>query len=165
MRGLRRRRKTRSSPSPGLSNTRARRRSRNSRSERCAPNVIFCGRSSTPCISHTFRRAGRLPVHSIRKRKARGNERAGTQSCAAARAWMPLEHRRGPEDLLLIPEGALRLKGQARTIVELCDGERTLAEIVVELQRHYPSAQPARIETEALALLARLRDRGVLEYA
>jgi coenzyme PQQ biosynthesis protein PqqD len=71
----------------------------------------------------------------------------------------------GPEDLLLIPEGALRLKGPARTIVELCDGERTLAEIVAELQRTYPSAQQARIETEALALLARLRDRGVLEYA
>src|SRR5712691_2409617 len=71
----------------------------------------------------------------------------------------------GPEDLLLIPEGALRLKGPARTIVELCDGERSLGEIVVELQRTYPSAQPARIETEALALLARLRDRGVLEYA
>ncbi len=70
----------------------------------------------------------------------------------------------GPEDLLLIPEGALRLKGPARTIVELCDGERTLADIVEELQRHYPSAQPARIETEAVALLARLRERGVLEY-
>ena len=70
----------------------------------------------------------------------------------------------GSEDLLLIPEGALRLKGPARTIVELCDGKRTLAEIVEELQRHYPSAQPARIETEAAALLARLRDRGVLEY-
>ncbi len=71
----------------------------------------------------------------------------------------------GPEDLLLIPEGALRLKGPARTIVELCDGARTLADIVEELQRHYPSAQPARIETEAEALLARLRERGVLEYA
>jgi coenzyme PQQ biosynthesis protein PqqD len=70
----------------------------------------------------------------------------------------------GPEDLLLIPEGALRLKGPARTVVELCDGERTLADIVEELQRHYPSAQPARIETEAVALLARLRERGVLEY-
>jgi pyrroloquinoline quinone biosynthesis protein D len=70
----------------------------------------------------------------------------------------------GSEDLLLIPEGALRLKGPARTIVELCNGERTLADIVEELQRHYPSAQPARIETEAEALLARLRDRGVLEY-
>ncbi|PYU26217.1 MAG: pyrroloquinoline quinone biosynthesis peptide chaperone PqqD [Acidobacteria bacterium] len=71
----------------------------------------------------------------------------------------------GPEDLLLIPEGALRLKGPARAIVELCDGERTLAGIVEELQRRYTSAQPATIETEAVALLARLRDRGVLEYA
>lgn len=69
-----------------------------------------------------------------------------------------------PEDLLLIPEGALRLKGPARTIVELCNGERTLSEIFAELQRHYPSAEPARIETEAVALLARLRDRGALEY-
>lgn len=70
----------------------------------------------------------------------------------------------GPEDLLLIPEGALRLKGPARTIVELCNGERTLADIVEELQRHYPSAQPAKIETETAALLAHLRERGVLEY-
>jgi coenzyme PQQ biosynthesis protein PqqD len=68
------------------------------------------------------------------------------------------------EDLLLIPEGALRLKGPARTIVELCNGERNLSEIVAELRRHYPSAEPARIETEAVALLARLRDRGALEY-
>ena len=71
----------------------------------------------------------------------------------------------GSEDLLLIPEGALRLKGPARTIVELCDGQRTFAGVVEELQLHYPSAQPARIETEAEALLARLRERGVLEYA
>ena len=69
-----------------------------------------------------------------------------------------------PEDLLLIPEGALRLKGPARKIVELCNGERTLSQIVAELRRHYPSAEPARIETEAVALLARLRDRGALEY-
>jgi pyrroloquinoline quinone biosynthesis protein D len=71
----------------------------------------------------------------------------------------------GAEDLLLVPEGALRLKGPARAIVELCDGQRTLAEIITELQRTYPTAQPGRIETEAVALLARLRDRGVLEVA
>lgn len=69
------------------------------------------------------------------------------------------------EDLLLIPEGALRLKGPARAIVELCDGERTLTDIIAELQRRYPSTEPARIEAEAVALLARLRDRGVLEVA
>lgn len=70
----------------------------------------------------------------------------------------------GLEDLLLIPEGALRLKGPARTIVELCDGERTLAQIVAELQRRYPAEDAARIETEVVTLLARLCDRGVLEH-
>lgn len=67
------------------------------------------------------------------------------------------------EDLLLIPEGALRLKGPARSIVELCDGTRTLSGIVEELQRRYPSDDAPRIETEAVTLLTRLRDRGALE--
>lgn len=67
------------------------------------------------------------------------------------------------EDLLLIPEGALRLKGPARAIVELCDGQRAMREIAEELKRRYPSADAVRIETEVAALLARLRDRGVLE--
>ncbi len=69
----------------------------------------------------------------------------------------------GPEDLLLIPEGALRLKGPARTIVELCNGKHTLPEIVEELKRRYPSDDTVRVETEAMTLLSRLRDRGVLE--
>jgi len=67
------------------------------------------------------------------------------------------------EDLLLVPEGALRLKGPARAIVELCDGQRTMCEIAAELKRRYPSADAVRIETEVAALLARLRDRGALE--
>lgn len=67
------------------------------------------------------------------------------------------------EDLLLIPEGALRLKGPARAIVELCDGQRAMREIAEELKRRYPSADALRIESEVAALLARLRDRGVLE--
>jgi len=69
----------------------------------------------------------------------------------------------GQGDLLLIPEGALRLKGPARTILELCNGERALSEIVLELKRRYPSEDAARIEMEAVAFLARMRDRGVLE--
>jgi coenzyme PQQ biosynthesis protein PqqD len=69
----------------------------------------------------------------------------------------------GQEDLLLIPEGVLRLKGPARIILELCDGERAVGEIVQELRRRYPSEDPARIHTEAVAFLMRMRDRGVLE--
>lgn len=71
----------------------------------------------------------------------------------------------GEENLLLIPEGALRLKGPARAILELCDGERALHQIVEELTRRFPSAEPARIETDVIALLTELHERGVLEYA
>ena len=56
------------------------------------------------------------------------------------------------EDLLLIPEGALRLKGPARAIVELCDGQRAMREVAEELKRRYSSADGVRIETEVAAL-------------
>jgi pyrroloquinoline quinone biosynthesis protein D len=69
----------------------------------------------------------------------------------------------GQDDLLLIPEGALRLKGPARAILELCDGQRTLSEIVQELRRRYPSEDAARIEMDAVTFVRRMRDRGVLE--
>jgi coenzyme PQQ biosynthesis protein PqqD len=70
-----------------------------------------------------------------------------------------------PQDLLLIPEGALRMQGPARKIVELLNGERAVREIIEELQHRYGSEDAARIETETLALLTRLRERGVLETA
>ncbi len=70
----------------------------------------------------------------------------------------------GQEDLLLIPEGALRLKGPARVIVELCDGQRTLSAVVNELVQRYPGADTSRIEAETAALVAGLRNRGVIEY-
>jgi len=70
----------------------------------------------------------------------------------------------GQEDVLLIPEGALRLKGPARAIVELCDGQRTLGGVVEELLRRYPAADTGRIEAETAALVTGLRDRGVIEY-
>jgi coenzyme PQQ biosynthesis protein PqqD len=70
----------------------------------------------------------------------------------------------GREDLLLIPEGALRLKGAARAVVELCNGEHAFREIIEMLKQRYPSGDAKRIETEVVALLARLHDRGVIEY-
>jgi coenzyme PQQ biosynthesis protein PqqD len=68
-----------------------------------------------------------------------------------------------PQDLLLIPEGAMRMQGPARKIVELLNGERTIREIIDELQHRYGTEDAARIESETLALLTRLRERGVLE--
>jgi len=70
----------------------------------------------------------------------------------------------GQGDLLLIPEGALRLKGPARAILDLCNGERACREVIEELKHRYPSEDAERIEAEVVALLARLHDRGVIEY-
>jgi len=71
----------------------------------------------------------------------------------------------GQEDVLLMPESAMRLNGPARAILALCDGARTLEGIVDELKRMYPTADAARIETDTIDLIGQLCDRGVLEYA
>lgn len=68
------------------------------------------------------------------------------------------------EDLLLMPESALRLTGPARAILALCDGTRAMAAIVEELVRLYPAAEAARIEADTASLLQQLRDRGAVEY-
>ncbi len=70
----------------------------------------------------------------------------------------------GQPDMLLIPEGALRLAGPGLKIVERCDGQRSVADIVRELQALYPAAPPAQIEEEVGAFLERLRAKSVLEF-
>jgi pyrroloquinoline quinone biosynthesis protein D len=70
----------------------------------------------------------------------------------------------GPEPMLLIPEGVLRLQGPGRSILELCDGERTLATVVGDLKNLFPSADPAKIESDVLAFLNGLADKGAVEF-
>lgn len=44
------------------------------------------------------------------------------------------------EHVLLVPEGAVRLNPTAAEVLELCDGERSLDEIVVVLADRYDGA-------------------------
>ncbi|HZE07073.1 MAG TPA: pyrroloquinoline quinone biosynthesis peptide chaperone PqqD [Solirubrobacteraceae bacterium] len=44
------------------------------------------------------------------------------------------------EHVLLIPEGAVRLNPTAVAVLELCDGDRTLEEIVSALSERYDGA-------------------------
>ena len=69
----------------------------------------------------------------------------------------------GQEDMLLVPEAALRMKGPARMIIERCDGRRTVGNIVDELRGLFPSEDAARIEAEVIALLTRLHGRGAIK--
>ena len=68
------------------------------------------------------------------------------------------------EPLLLIPEGALRLAGPARRILELCDGNRTLAALIAQLQSEFRSAEASRIAAEVVAYLNGLREKGAIEF-
>ena len=63
----------------------------------------------------------------------------------------------------MIPEGALRLKGPGVGILELCDGQRTVGEIIDGLNRRFPSEDASRIGTEVSAFLVRLSERGAIE--
>jgi pyrroloquinoline quinone biosynthesis protein D len=70
----------------------------------------------------------------------------------------------GETRTLVFPEGALRLQETARAILERCDGQRTLQQIVQELAAAYGASDPARIRQDAIAFLERLRQKRLVDF-
>lgn len=68
------------------------------------------------------------------------------------------------EQMLLLPEGVLRLKGTGAEVICLCDGEHTFAEIVQTLKTRYAAADPTHIEHEVESFLRRLQQRRVIDF-
>jgi pyrroloquinoline quinone biosynthesis protein D len=66
--------------------------------------------------------------------------------------------------VLLMPERALRLSGPSLEIVTRCDGKRSVAEIVAELQKIYSKADPHKVEQDILGYLALLYDQRALDF-
>jgi coenzyme PQQ biosynthesis protein PqqD len=66
--------------------------------------------------------------------------------------------------VLLMPENMLRLTGPGPRIVELCDGARTLADVIATLQSEFTDADPEIIRREVLAFLASLNERRALDF-
>jgi pyrroloquinoline quinone biosynthesis protein D len=67
--------------------------------------------------------------------------------------------------VLLMPERALRLNGPSLEIVERCDGQHTVQQIITELQQIYSKAGPKKVETDILDYLARLSDQRAIDFA
>jgi pyrroloquinoline quinone biosynthesis protein D len=63
------------------------------------------------------------------------------------------------EHLLLVPEGAVRLNASAAAVLELCDGERSVDDIVSVLTERYPGADLA---DEVRELVGGMAERGLL---
>ena len=66
--------------------------------------------------------------------------------------------------VLLMPERALRLLGPSLEIVTRCDGQRTVREIIGELQKIYAKAEPQRVESDILGYLELLNDQRALDF-
>jgi pyrroloquinoline quinone biosynthesis protein D len=72
----------------------------------------------------------------------------------------------GTEDarVILFPEGAIKLQGTGREVLEHCDGKRTFGEIIRELQAQFANADPAKIRADISQFLEQLRHKRIVDY-
>jgi pyrroloquinoline quinone biosynthesis protein D len=63
------------------------------------------------------------------------------------------------EHVLLIPEGVVRLNPTAAEVLELCDGERSLDDIVGALSSRYEGAD---VRADVLELVEAMAERGLV---
>ena len=66
--------------------------------------------------------------------------------------------------VVLFPEGAIRVEGTGRIILELCDGHFTLAEIVRKLEEQFMLAPQGKIRADVLIFLEQLHAKRVIDF-
>lgn len=66
--------------------------------------------------------------------------------------------------MVLFPEGAIRLQGTGRQVLERCDGEKTFGEIIEELQKEFGTTDPGKIRADIGVFLEQLQKRRIVDY-
>ena len=66
--------------------------------------------------------------------------------------------------VVLIPEGAIRVEGTGRIILELCDGQFSLAEMVQKLEAQFMLAPKGKIRAEVQVFLEQLHAKLIIDY-
>jgi pyrroloquinoline quinone biosynthesis protein D len=79
---------------------------------------------------------------------------------AAGCRWGGTEEAR----VILFPEGAIKLQGTGRQVLERCDGQRTFAQIIAELQAQFGEADPAKIRSDISQFLEQLRHKRIVDF-
>jgi coenzyme PQQ biosynthesis protein PqqD len=64
---------------------------------------------------------------------------------------------------VLYPEGMIRVQGTGQSILELCDGQFTMQQIVATLAEKY-GADPAKIMTDVSSFLEALHNKRIVDY-
>jgi pyrroloquinoline quinone biosynthesis protein D len=79
---------------------------------------------------------------------------------AAGCRWGGNEENR----VILFPEGAIKLQGTGRQVLERCDGIRTFGEIILELQKQFGDAEPGKIRSDISLFLEQLQHKRIVDY-
>jgi coenzyme PQQ biosynthesis protein PqqD len=58
----------------------------------------------------------------------------------------------------------IRVQGTGQHILELCDGQRTIQEIVAALSKKYGAADPEKINEDVAGFLETLQRKRILDY-
>jgi coenzyme PQQ biosynthesis protein PqqD len=66
--------------------------------------------------------------------------------------------------VVLFPEGAIRVEGTGRIILELCNGHFSLAEIVQKLEAQFMLAPNGKIRAEVQVFLEQLHAKRIIDY-
>jgi coenzyme PQQ biosynthesis protein PqqD len=66
--------------------------------------------------------------------------------------------------VVLFPEGAIRVEGTGRIILELCNGHFSLAEIVQKLEAQFMLAPKGKIRDDIQTFLEQLHAKRIMEY-
>jgi len=79
--------------------------------------------------------------------------------------WGP-SSKSGTEEnrMILFPEGAIKLQGTGRQVLERCDGQRTFGEIIAELQKEFGTTDPAKIRADISSFLEQLQKKRIVDY-
>lgn len=84
---------------------------------------------------------------------------------AAGCRWGPASKTGSEEDrVILFPEGAIKLQGTGRQVLEQCDGQRTFGEIIAELQKQFSTADPEKIRGDISQFLEQLQRKRIVDY-
>jgi len=70
----------------------------------------------------------------------------------------------GEERVVLFPEGMIRVQGTGQKILELCDGRRTVQQIVTALSATYSGGDPVKIRDDVGDFLVALQQKRIVDY-
>jgi len=66
--------------------------------------------------------------------------------------------------MILYPEGAIKLQGTGREILERCDGQRTFSQIIEDLKKEFGTTDPEKIRADISAFLEQLQRKRIVDY-